>query len=194
MVRRMVIPALIRRGLDLNAIDWIGFCMSDEPLVTENINFELHVRTLTACHTSRQPRLSPLLLLGSFYPPRPTDIKINWLLNSFTSTVIDGLCPPTTVSSLHEEAREFWASGQAQMKVALLFGHDYLLLGDYRDILLRAVKTAQGNAEGMWLYEAGYYPVDEKPLEIAERFADLVEKGSMLATERLFDIFKPYSS
>lgn len=41
-----VIPTLSERGLDVYALDWVGFGMSDKPLVAEEISFELHMRTL----------------------------------------------------------------------------------------------------------------------------------------------------
>ncbi|KAI0471642.1 epoxide hydrolase [Xylariaceae sp. FL0804] len=97
--------------------------------------------------------------------------------------MLDGLCPPETFSSLHEqlrlrlrdrETRAYWGSGRAPFKVALVFGHEDPLLRDYRDVLHSVIRTKEGEPDAMWLKGAGHYPNEEKPTEIAKRFVALV--------------------
>ncbi len=44
-----IIPALVKGGHEVYAIDWLGHGASDKPLSGSSISFELHMRTLTAC-------------------------------------------------------------------------------------------------------------------------------------------------
>lgn len=114
------------------------------------------------------------------------------LFRSAVGAVIDGMCPPRTFSSLHEQirlrerdvtTREFWASGKGHMDIAVVFGRNDPLLGDYWDILVAKLKTAEGKAEGTLLSGAGHYQTEEKPVEIADLFARFIERGTIFPKE-----------
>lgn len=97
--------------------------------------------------------------------------------------LIDGMCPPTSFSSLHEQVRlrsrdeavrSFWRSGKASIRVGVTFGDRDTLLGDFYSVLCNEVKTTFGSPEHHTLAGAGHYAAEEKPEELAEVFAKFV--------------------
>ncbi|KAF2453805.1 haloalkane dehalogenase family protein [Lineolata rhizophorae] len=123
---RDIMPRLLHQGREVYAIDWIGHGYSDKPCDPSDITFELHVHTLSkvlkqlnVCNGTivahdwggcialcTVPSLSPtivsrLVLLNTFFPPRPYDISVRsylLYLSWFLSTgILDGLLPEELV-------------------------------------------------------------------------------------------------
>ena len=78
--------------------------------------------------------------------------------------MLDGMCPPESFSSLDEQVRlrrrddavrAFWASGKADINVAVVFGKNDPLLRDYWHVLKRTIRTPKGEPKGVWIKGAG---------------------------------------
>ncbi|RHZ59250.1 haloalkane dehalogenase family protein [Aspergillus thermomutatus] len=119
---RNVFPALLERGHEVYALDWLGHGRSDKLTRPEAITFELHMRTLmqffestglenatlvahdwggcvALCTLPRLPTsiCTSLFLLNSFLPPRLSDISLHYILLYaiwFMTTGILGGCTP----------------------------------------------------------------------------------------------------
>lgn len=105
--------------------------------------------------------------------------------------MVEGLCGPVHFSSLNAQARlaerdielrQFWmrgtdTAGNDAQRAVVVFGEDEPLLKSYKDIIVRTIHArfrVDWAPNGIWLPDAGHYPMEEKPGEIAE----LVEKFS----------------
>ncbi|KAJ9245680.1 hypothetical protein DTO271D3_4144 [Paecilomyces variotii] len=108
----------------------------------------------------------------------------------------EGLCGPIHFSSLNaqtslsargDEVRQFWRNGdmkarrsagsEAPFRVVVVFGEDDPLLKDYKHILTQTINAdlmVDWAPSGIWLSNAGHYPVEERPGDIA----DLIVKFS----------------
>lgn len=113
------------------------------------------------------------------------------LFESRLGLMVDGLCPPQSFSSLHEQlrlrerghkVRRFWADGKAEADVAVVLGRSDPLLRDYYHILLGCVNTSQGRAKGIWIEGAGHYATEEKPQTVADLFAGFAQTGRLEKT------------
>ena len=279
LTRIQIIPLLASQGFEILALDWVGFGGSDKPLKAETISFELHMRTLMALLEAYQleevhilahdwggcvalstiPQLArpdtckSVMLLNSFFAPRPSDVTLNayalyllwlcaqglldgyvpeeaiirFLAPSVTESVakgyaapfptvpskaavtrfarmvpglpqlvyrlfespigrmIDGMCAPDSFSSLHEQirlrkrdegVRAFWSSGEASIRVGVVFGNRDSLLGDFFGTLCNEIHTAHGEPDRHLLEGAGHYAAEERPEDIARisgKFASL---------------------
>ncbi|KAF4211426.1 hypothetical protein CNMCM5878_002636 [Aspergillus fumigatiaffinis] len=123
---RNVFPALVERGHEVYALDWIGHGRSDKIIRPEAITFELHMRTLQqffestglqnatlVAHDwggcvalSTLPRLptsacTSLFLLNSFLPPRLSEISMHhallYAIWFMTTGVLGGCIPESAV-------------------------------------------------------------------------------------------------
>jgi pimeloyl-ACP methyl ester carboxylesterase len=111
-----------------------------------------------------------------------------WLFQSRLGVMVDGLCPQESFSSLHEQlrlrekdhaVREFWSSGEAETRVAVVFGRRDPLLRDYYDILMEGIRTREGVPHGVWIDSAGHYPVEEQSRKVAELIAEFTHSGDI---------------
>lgn len=97
--------------------------------------------------------------------------------------LVDGICPPQTFSSLHEQARlrergdmvrKRWASGELGCAVNIVFGNRDPLLRDFWGILVDGITTESGKPKATWVDGAGHYPLEERAEEIVRIYlADL---------------------
>lgn len=113
------------------------------------------------------------------------------LFQSQLGLIIDGLCPKESFSSLHEQVRlretdhairKFWSSGEADIKVAVVFGRRDPLLRDYYDVFLKTIRTSHGIPQGVWIDGAGHYPVEEASGKVAEYCSEFIRTGDIPAT------------
>lgn len=107
-------------------------------------------------------------------PPR----IYQWIDSPF-GKMIDGLCSPDSLSSIHaqaclrrrdEEARTFWGSGVAQLRAGVIFGDRDTLLGDFYSVLCQTVRTSYGGPESHLIVGGGHYAAEEQPEKIVELF------------------------
>ncbi|RLL94680.1 hypothetical protein CFD26_104466 [Aspergillus turcosus] len=123
---RNVFPALVERGHEVYALDWLGHGRSDKIIRPEAITFELHMRTLmqffestglenatlvahdwggcvALCTLPRLPTSTrtSLFLLNSFLPPRLSEISMHYALLYaiwfMTTGILAGCTPESTV-------------------------------------------------------------------------------------------------
>ncbi|EAW13696.1 haloalkane dehalogenase family protein [Aspergillus clavatus NRRL 1] len=123
---RDVFPALLERGHEVYAVDWLGHGRSDKILRPEAITIELHTRTLmqffehtgvedatlvahdwggcvAACTMPLLPksRCTSLLLLDSFLPPRPSETSLHnslpYAIWAMTTEILGGCTPESAV-------------------------------------------------------------------------------------------------
>jgi pimeloyl-ACP methyl ester carboxylesterase len=103
---------------------------------------------------------------------------------SRSGILLDGVCPSMVFSSLYEqtqlrqrdiEIRKFWGSGEANLKVFVLFGRNDPLLRDYKDLLVESIKTRKQKTKGLWLDGAGHYPTEERAEDIANMFNRFIQ-------------------
>lgn len=106
--------------------------------------------------------------------------------------ILDGICQPDVFSSLHGQVRmrqlglvmrDYWSSGQAAPAVRVIFGQSDPLLHDFRDVLLRTIRTSQGEAQGAWIQGTGHYPTEEKPHVVARHLIEFVQTVEFLEPE-----------
>lgn len=96
--------------------------------------------------------------------------------------IIEGLCGPERFSNINAQAdlcrlddqvREFWRrddSAKAALKTAVVFGQDDPLLKDFKNVLVHSIHPRHmvaWSATGVWLENAGHYPVEERPKDVA---------------------------
>lgn len=109
------------------------------------------------------------------------------MLEAPLGRMVDGICPETSFSSLHEQAslrkrdvevRRFWSNGRANKRVEVAFGDRDTLLGDFFPVLCNLIRTAYGSPKSHLLRGGGHYAAEEKPEELAEIFGTFAEHKS----------------
>ncbi|GIC92436.1 haloalkane dehalogenase family protein [Aspergillus udagawae] len=123
---RNVFPALVERGHEVYALDWLGHGRSDKIVRPEAITFELHMRTLkqffestglenatlvahdwggcvALCTLPRLPTsaCTSLFLLNTFLPPRLSEISMHhallYAIWVMTTRILGGCIPESAV-------------------------------------------------------------------------------------------------
>jgi len=171
-----VIPILTSKGHEIFAVDFLGHGMSDKPIKASTINFSLHMRTLEQFirHLSLEDAIIVahdwggcvatcaaatlclssavrIVLLNSFFPPRPQDITLNsyslYILWFLSTGILDGymsessilrfMAPSTTHYAAHGYEVPYTVSGVASKASVTRFAH---MVPGFPDFFLSTVR------------------------------------------------------
>ena len=111
--------------------------------------------------------------------------------------MIEGLLGPTfftnitaqaRLAELNRAVRSFWAEpsenlqDEVRAQVMVAFGRDDPLLADFKDALVHTIEAGlQLHAMGgEWIERAGHYPMEDRPLEVAQLIQRFVQASRPL--------------
>ncbi|KAJ5151453.1 uncharacterized protein N7482_010705 [Penicillium canariense] len=108
--------------------------------------------------------------------------------------IFEAICGPRNFSELSalallsergDNARSYWQSQQpsnlqeaaeSRLKIAVVFGERDPLVENYKETLVRVIgknNMADWAPDGIWLQNAGHYPMEDKPEDVARLIARL---------------------